>query len=372
MAQARLWHYGPGFERGAAAGTNCQGYCGSMTNQAPGPVGPDLRDKVAFLRRAEAYPDGAAEVTAVETSMSWIFLAGQLAYKLKKPVVHPSADLRTPEARRHFCEEEVRLNRRLAPEVYLGTLPLTGAGDGSLAVGGDGAPVDWLVKMRRLPAARMLDAAIRTGDVKTRELRTVAGLLARFFRGAVPVAIPPGEYRRRLADAVTASRRTLTDPSAGVSIRSAETITAALRKFLMGQAPLFDRRVRRGRVRDGHGDLRAEHVFLGPKAAVIDSLEFSRDDRIQDSADELSGLAADCEILGSPGAGKVVLESCCDRLGDDPPPELLAFHKARRAMMCARWLIMQPGDAPAGESADRRGRAEAYLGLAEKYARQLR
>ncbi len=343
-----------------------------MQRTSPEPADRELLDKVAFLTRPQAYPDGSTEVSAVETTLSWVFLTRQFAYKLKKPAVHELADLRTMEARHHYCDEEVRLNRRLAPDIYLGTVPLTRESGRSLAIGGDGAPVDWLVRMRLLPGRAMLDRAIRAGDVRTRELRTVAALLARFFRAAVPVAIPPGEYRRRLADTITASRRVLADPSSGLSSRAVGTVTATLRKFVMGQASLFDRRVRRGRVREGHGDLRAEHVYLGPKAAVIDCLEFSRDGRILDAADELSFLAAECEMLGSPGAGKVILETCCDRLGDQPPPELLAFYKARRAMMCARSAIVNHTPAGAHEAREWPGRAERYLALAETYARQLR
>ncbi len=339
-------------------------------SQAPERTGRNLEEKVAFLRQPQVYPDESVKVTAVETHMSWVFLTRQLAYKLKKPVRDDVLDFRSLDSRRRNCEEEVRLNRRLAPEVYLGSVPLTEEADGVLAVDGIGEPVDWLVRMRRLPAERMLDRAIRAGGVKTRELRIVAGLLARFFTDAVPVAMPPAEYRRRLANAVTANRRILADPSREMPVRSVETVTATLRKVVMGQAPLFDRRIRRGRIREGHGDLRAEHVFLGPKAAVIDCLEFNRDFRIQDSADELSFLAIECEVLGSPGAGKVILETCCDRLGDEPPPELITFYKARRAMMRASSAILHPANGSAGDSAYWRGRAETYLALAEQYARQ--
>lgn len=342
-----------------------------MVDQAPEWTGRDIMEKVAFLRQPLAYPGEAAEVTAVETHMSWIFLTGHLAYKLNKPVRDDFLDFRDLESRRHNCEEEVRLNRRLAPEVYLGTVPLTKEADGTLAVDGTGEPVDWLVKMRQLPAERMLDRAIRAGNVKTRELRIVASLLVRFFADAVPVAMPPGEYRRRLADGITANRRVLSEPRWAMPARTVETVTATLRKVLMGQAPLFDRRVRRGRIREGHGDLRAEHVFLGPKAAVVDCLEFNRDFRIQDSADELSFLAIECEILGAPGAGKMILEICCDRLGDEPPPELIAFYKARRGMICASSAALRSADANAGDLAHWRARTETYLALAEKYARQL-
>lgn len=342
-----------------------------MARQAAERVDPDLATKVAFLRQPEAYADQTAEVNAVETALSWVFLTRQFAFKLKKPVRCDSFDFGSPEARRHACEEELRLNRRLAPDVYIETVPLTGAAGGTLAVGGAGLPVDWLVKMRRLPADRMLDRAIRAGEVKTRELRIIAGLLVKFFRASVPVAVPPAEYRRRLADGVTVSRRTLADPSSGLSVRQVEKVTATLRKFVMGQASVFDKRVRRGRIRDGHGDLRAEHVFLGPKAAIVDCLEYDRESRMQDSADELSLLAVECEILGSPGAGKVMLESCCGRLGDAPQPELIAFYKARRAMMSARSAILRAVDGNSDDPLHWRGRADAYLALAAQYARQI-
>ena len=310
-------------------------------------------------------------MTAVETHMSWVFLTEHFAYKLKKPVRYDFLDFRSLESRRSNSEEEIRLNRRLAPDVYLGVVPLTEEEDGVLAIGGSGRPVDWLVRMRCLPAGRMLDRAIRSGEVKPKELQAVALLLARFFADAVPVAMPPAEYRRRLASAVTGNRRTLAAPAYGLQGRAVEKVTAALRKTLMGNAPLFDGRVRRGRIREGHGDLRADHVFLGPKAAVIDCIEFHRDFRIQDSADELSFLAMECEMLGSPGAGKVILENCCDRLGDEPASELIAFYKAFRAMMRARLAILHLEDKELRNTDFWRSRAEAYLELAGKYAREL-
>ena len=331
----------------------------------------DLEEKVAFLGRPQAYPGEPPGVAAVETHMSWVFLTERFAYKLKKPVRYDFLDFRSLESRRGSCEEEIRLNGRLAPGVYLGVVPLTADESGTLAIDGSGRPVDWLVRMRRLPAERMLDRAIRPGEVKTRDLRAVALLLSRFFADAVPVAMPPAEYRRRLASAVTGNRRALSVPDFGLQRQAVERVTGALRKTLMGSAPLFDTRVRRGRIREGHGDLRAEHVFLGPKAAVIDCIEFNRDFRIQDSADELSFLAMECEMLGSPGAGKVILESCCGRLGDEPPPELIAFYKAFRAMMRARLAVLHLEDKELRNPDFWRSRAAAYLELAGKYAREL-
>lgn len=342
-----------------------------MTSQAPQDAGPDLAEKVAFLRGPRAYAEGTREVIAIETRTSWVFLAGDIAYKLRKAAQCDAPNFHSLDVRLRICEEEVQLNRRLAPAVYLGTVPLTRTAAGGLAVDGAGEPVDWLVKMRRLPASRMLDNAIRNGTVKTRELKHVSRLLAKFFADAVPVAMPPSEYRRRLAHTVTENRRILADPQWGLPRRLVEDITATLRKMVMGRAPVFDRRVRRGRIREGHGDLRAEHVFLGPKVAIIDCLDFGQDFRIRDSLDELCFLAVDCEVHGSPGAGKVILETCCERLGDEPPANLIAFYKALRAMTQAGMAIRYRLDGTLAIAPQPHRQAEPYLALAGQYARQM-
>ena len=119
-----------------------------------------LDAKVHFLLQPESYPEPTLKVEAVETHMSCVFLTDQFAYKLKKPVKTSFLDYSTVELRRHFCEEEIRLNKRLAPTVYLSTVAITRR-DGEMVVGGDGPAIDWLVKMRRLPRDRMLDQAIR-------------------------------------------------------------------------------------------------------------------------------------------------------------------------------------------------------------------
>jgi aminoglycoside phosphotransferase family enzyme len=118
---------------------------------------------VAALRDPACYPEATQGVQAIETHMSWVFLTDAHAYKLKKPVHFADRDFRSADARRHSCEEEVRLNRRLAAPVYLGVVPLAVAGDGGLRVGGQGPAVDWLVRMHRLPAGLMLDSLLAGG-----------------------------------------------------------------------------------------------------------------------------------------------------------------------------------------------------------------
>ncbi len=335
---------------------------------------PDVgfAEKVAFLGTAEAFPGEAGPVRVVETHMSVVFLTARYAHKLKKPVHYEFLDFRTLSARRRSCREEVRLNRRLAPRVYIAAVPLTVDAAGALHLDGDGEPVDWLVRMHRLPAERMLDAAIWYGTAQTDELQAVARLLADFYRHAVPVAVPPTLFRRRLAAAIRQNRKDLGAAEFDLPVPPVATVCTTLIRTLDDDIAMFERRVRRGCIVEGHGDLRPEHVFLGPEPAVIDCLEFNREFRTVDRADELAFLAMECERLGSAETGTEILEACCRDLGDSPPPRLIDFYKAHRALLRARLSILHLRDDDVAEPDKWRHRALDYLGLAEGYARRLR
>ncbi|UCH74812.1 MAG: hypothetical protein JSU82_02870 [Rhodospirillales bacterium] len=333
---------------------------------------PSLAEKIAFLGSAAAHLGEAGPIEVVETHMSFVFLSERFAHKLKKPVRYEFLNFRSLAARRRSCREEVRLNRRLAPQVYIGAIPLAVDAAGALRLGGAGAAVDWLVKMHRLPADRMLEAAIRQGTVKPAELEAVARLLADFYAAAAPVALAPAVFRRRIAAAVARDRRDLEAAEFDLPAPVIAAVCAALDRMLTADAALFDRRVRAGCIVEGHGDLRPEHVYLGPEPAVIDCLEFNRDFRILDRAEELAYLAMECERLGAAATGTDILDACCRALGDSPPPRLLVFYKACRALLRARLAILHLRDDDVAEPDKWRHRALDYLGLAEGYARRLR
>lgn len=136
--------------------------------------------KLEALCSPACYPVPAASVELIETHFAWVFLVGEHAYKMKKPAAYPFMDLRTIADRQRNCLDEVRLNRRLAPDVYLGAVPLTLDEQGTLKVNGEGAVVDWLVWMKRLPAQNMLDRAIDAKST-TPALVEIGSLLARFY-----------------------------------------------------------------------------------------------------------------------------------------------------------------------------------------------
>jgi aminoglycoside phosphotransferase family enzyme len=322
--------------------------------------------KLAFLGRRESYPGRPAAVERRETHLSWVFLAGDEVYKMKKPALAAGLDFRTLARRRRNCLAEVRLNPRLAPTVYRGLVALTRERDGSLALGGKGRPVEWLVRMRRLPADRMLDRALADGRVGPGEIEAVAGLLARFYGSAPPAARSVTRYRRHLRQEIAASRTALAvlpDRPPGRLAAVAGRLEAWLRQrpdHLAGR-----------RLVEGHGDLRPEHVHLGPPPQAIDCLEFRRALRLLDPADELAYLGLECARLGAPWVGPRLLEAYAAATGDRPPPALIAFYQSVRALIRARLAILHLADAPPGQHARWRRQAADYLAWADRLSAGL-
>lgn len=307
---------------------------------------PGVEAKVAFLSRPAAYPEAPGSVERIETHMSWVFLTDRHAFKLKKPVRYDSLDFSSLELRRLDCEEEVRLNRRLARDVYLGTLALTLAPGGALQLGGAGETIDWLVHMRRLPADRMLDDLIRRGKIDEASVRPVAQQLAEFYARADAAEGAADVYRKRLAEGVGSDLRDLCRPEFGLPAGRVAELAEAQLAFLERHRALFDQRVLEGRIVEGHGDLRPEHICLSPEPAIIDCLEFSHELRLVDPADELAFLALECERLGMPVVGRWFLATYTRVTGDDPPRPLLHFHRTYRALRRAKiaaWHLEEPG-----------------------------
>jgi aminoglycoside phosphotransferase family enzyme len=303
--------------------------------------------------------------------MSWVFLTDRHAYKLKKPVRYDFLDFSTLKARHLDCDEEVRLNRRLASDVYLDVVALTIDPEGRLCLEGAGTPVDWLVKMRRLPSRRMLDQAIKAGAVERAEIVAVARKLSQFYQNLPPVGIGVLAYRRRLEEDLRSNLKELTQPQHRLPPSRARRIATKQLDFLGRHGALFDRRVRAGRIVEAHGDLRAEHVCLEPEPVVIDCLEFKRDFRLLDPADELAFLALDCERLGAAWVRPVLLETYGEVTGDDVPGGLVAFHGSCRALLRAKIALWHLRDRDVRKPTVWPRLARRYLKLAEAHAASL-
>lgn len=315
----------------------------------------DPAAKLAFLR-SQGGLDHAVE--CIETHMAWVFLSERRAWKLKKPVRLPYLDHSTVERRRHSCEQEVRLGRRLAPTVYLGVVPLV-AGPGGLALDGAGEIVDWLVVMRRLPAERMLPRMLAEDSATPADADVLGDLLAAFYHEAARVPLRGVDYRNRLRATIVADAGELIDR--GASRAQIEAIVQAQLTAIRREASALDARLAEGRVVDAHGDLRPDHVCLESPPVVIDPLEFDDDLRRLDAVSELAFFALECERLRAAWFGNRVLARCLERSGDQPPPAIVALYRSQHAMTRALIALRHIDDAPAAEQLRWRARADEYL-----------
>lgn len=327
-----------------------------------------LAEKVAFLRRPDSYAQPPIEVEVIETHMSWVFLTDTHVYKLKKPVRRDFVDFSTLELRRRNCEDELRLNRRLAPDVYLAVVPLVLTAEGRLRLGGAGEPCEWLVRMRRLAREHMLDAAIRTGTVDPARLRAVALILSGFYRRALPVPLSADAYCSRLKRDIRDNLAALDAAHFGLDGGQLAGVAAALHGYAEHSAVILTERVHAGRIIEGHGDLRPEHICLAPPPLIIDCLEFNRELRILDPADELAYLALECEYVDAAWIGEVVLARYREIAGDTPPATLIAFYKTARALLRTKLCVWHLADRAAHEHPRWLAHARRYLELAARHA----
>lgn len=332
---------------------------------------PDLQEKIAFLRQVAAYPDHPSAIETVETHMFWVFLTDHHAYKLKKAVRFDYLDFSTLERRHRDCQEEVRLNRRLAGDVYQAVVPLSLDKEGKLHLEGKEVPVEWLVKMRRLPRTRMLDYALKHKRVTETDICRVTHALTDFYSHAPLVPITTYEYRQGFEQALCDNQEALLNSDYRLSSHQVISITDRLQGFLAQEKERFDTRARDKRIVDAHGDLRPEHICLIQPPVFIDCVEFNRNFRVLDPADELAYLAMECERVGAPFIGKVVFETYRQVTDDNPPLSLVQFHKALRAQLRAKLAIWHLRDCSVEEHYKWIQRAKRYLQIAEKYAGTL-
>lgn len=322
-----------------------------------------LESEIRFLTEFFSRQPGSAEIR--ETHLSFVFLTATRAYKLKKPVKYDYLDFTTPELRRRNAEEEVRLNRRFAKDVYLGVTPVFWSqGKFHLGPHADGSAVDWLVEMRRLPAERMLDRLIRSQTVSADDIGRAGRHIAQAHGRCTRLDLAGEVYRKRLAHEVAVNLQELTAPGNHLQRHWVEPACAAQFALIEGDKPLFDERVREGHIIDGHGDLRPEHVCLCDPPAAIDCIEFCPEFRILDTADDVGLLDLECELLGA-SVSDQLWEAYGQASGSRPPQRLIHFYESLRATVRARIAMRRWSE---HGTPGWRVKGRAYLRLARRHA----
>lgn len=299
-----------------------------------------------------------------ETHISWVLLAGEAAYKLKKPVRFAFVDYGTLERRRALCHEEVRLNRRLAPDVYRGVRAAVPTAGGAFGFADEQDPtaVEYAVEMRRYDEDATLLRRLAAGTAGEAEVSAVGRRLAQFHAAAAVPREPERTVARlwSMLDENFASLRELV-PTARGRIDGAERLAAAVQR---GRRKELLARAGAGLVRDGHGDLRAEHVVLERGIEVVDCVEFDPGLREQDVGLDLAFLVMDL-MRRDERLARALVTAYREAGGDPGEDALVRFFAAQRALIRAKVALIRAGQVEAADAARRSGEAAELLDLAD-------
>lgn len=318
------------------------------------------------------YPHPVSCLERRDTHISAVFLTGPWVYKLKKPVDFGFLDFRTLDARRHFCHQEVILNQRLSCGVYEGVVPIREDPQGRISLGGDGKTVEYAVKMKQLQDDDNLHMLLQKGLVHPEEMERLGRHLAEFYdRCDRNVTIDHFGHTEVIAINMEENFRQIEPYVDDVIQREPwEFIRQASRAFFENWADLFSGRVREGRIRDGHGDLRAEHIYFSDGIQIIDCIEFNDRFRYGDVVCDLAFLYMDMENLGHPEMSRIFLAAYAKEANDPGLYALLDFYAAYRAVVKLKVACL--GLPSRGERSEKHAaalkQADAYLNLAYRYA----
>jgi uncharacterized protein len=295
-----------------------------------------MRKLIKSLLKAAAYPEPTESVRLVETHVSFIFLTDHFVYKVKKPVDFGFLNFTTLDRRRFYCEEEVRLNRRLCPDIYLGVVELRATPEGGAFGGsGAGAVIDYAVKMKRLPEERMLSRLLEQGAVGAEQMAELARVIAQFHGRAargpqIDAMGSPGVIRRNWEEnfrqAAPFQKLTLSESDLSLMRDWVE-------RFIAGHEEELRARVEGGFIRECDGDLHLGNICLTDRVCIFDCIEFNERFRFIDTAADIAFLLMDLEYASRPDLGRFFLEAYREATGDPGLDGLLVFYKAYRAFV---------------------------------------
>lgn len=324
-----------------------------------------------YLREPSVYPVNTRTVELIQTHISWLFLTDTHVFKIKKPVNFGFLDFSTLDLRRFYCLEELRLNRRLCPDMYEQVIALRETGVG-VSFTGDGKVIEYAVMMKRLPADRMLDRLVDSGRISAAEIRTVAAEISRFHSTAAtsPHISEFGSLEQILSNWRENFEQAAPFQTSTLPPQVSSTIRSYVETFAASHRPLFAKRVDNGYIRECDGDIHLGNIcLLNGKAYIFDCIEFNERFRNSDTAADISFLLMDLEYYRRPDLADEALAAYIAASGDTECAQLITFYKVYRAFVRGKVESLQLLDAGIGPEARvaAEKRAIGYFRLAQRY-----
>ena len=325
--------------------------------------------------KPETYPETPQKILHFQTHISHIFLTGSLVYKIKKSVDFGFLDFSTLAKRNYFCHQEVRLNRRLTQDIYLGVVKITFE-NGRSMINGKGSILEYAVLMREMPQERMMDRLLSTGSVGRKDILALVRKLVPFYRQArTGKGVNPfGRIEVIIKNTEENFVQTLPYIGRLINSQTYNQIVSGTRDFLNREKDLFKKRIQEGLIRDCHGDLHSANICLDKKVQIYDCIEFNHRFRYSDIACDLAFLAMDLDFNGRQELSEYLIKHYVRLSGDRELPRLLNFYKAYRAYVRAKIHSFSSDtmDISAKEKTSHMKLAKKYYQLAYDYIRKNR
>ena len=330
----------------------------------------DTESLVTFLSSPASYPHGPREVRVIQTHISWVFLASPFVFKVKKPVNLGFLDFSTLDKRRHFCQRELDLNRRLCPEVYLAVVPIYKSGSG-FSFNTEGEIAEYSVKMRELPHGWFLNELLAEGLVGETEINRVISRLHRFYQSETPTPKIEQWGMPQKLKISTDENFAQVEPFAGQTISRAafEAIRHYTNQFYVTNGKLFRERIRQHRILDCHGDLHLDHIHITPeRLSIFDCIEFNDRFRFIDIANDLAFLAMDFDFEDRGDLENLLLRNAAREFHDAGMLKIANFYKCYRAFVRGKVESIQATEKETADSRECEKQAARYFRLALRYA----
>jgi aminoglycoside phosphotransferase family enzyme len=334
----------------------------------------DIASLQKALLHPEIYPDHPRVIKLIETHISLLFLTGKHVYKVKKPVDFGFLDFTSLEKRKLFCEQEVKLNRRLSPDIYLGVVKVTREGN-RIFLDGKGELVEYAVKMKQIPEEFLMDKLLKRKQVTPKMIEAVSEKLVKFYFNAETNDLIKGFAKPERVKQDTDENFEQTEKYIDVTIPREvyEEVRNRTNKFFKAKKEIFYQRIASDRIRDCHGDLRLEHIFYGDEISIFDCIEFNERFRYTDVAADIAFLAMDLDYHDRQDLSKHLIRAFIGESGDHELVEVLDFYKCYRSYVRGKVESFRLDDLniPDREKTQALKRAQKYFSLAHRYAQRI-
>jgi len=334
----------------------------------------DISSLQKVLLNPKIYPDHPPEVKLIETHISMLFLTGKQVYKVKKPVDFGFLNFTTLEKRKYFCEQEVTLNRRLSPDIYLGVVKITRKNN-RILLDGNGETVEYAVQMKQIPEELLMDKLLKKGQVTSQMMEAVSEKLVHFYSIAQTDDFIKSFAKPERVKQDTDENFEQTEKYIGITLPKDiyEEVKNKTNDFFKTKEDIFHQRIDSDRIRDCHGDLRLEHIFWGEEISIFDCIEFNQRFRYTDVAADIAFLAMDLDYHERGDLNHPLLSTYLKKSGDQDLMKVLDFYQCYRAYVRGKVESFRLDDPNIPEEEKERAlkRARKYFNLAHRYAKRF-